>query len=289
MKTNAEVYNQLFVNRDPSSNKSDYGRNLIIGGSRQYPGAPMISASFSSCSGVGYTALAVPDSIYQATISRMPLTCIMELIPNKDECFLVPQNDQEKKNIMKYDSILFGNGVKDDKANYDFLSFLIEKYEGRLLIDATGLRLLSEYGEDVLLKKKPKSFIVLTPHLGEACSLFNMKTKSNKSQDYLEKTNEFTLKYQVTILLKSSISYLCQSGKNILLASPETPSLAKAGSGDGLAGFLSGVLAYGVKWFNEIELIAFVNDFIHIKAHECEEEQPAGFINILNILKTLRK
>lgn len=289
MTKNENIYQTLFVNRNPESIKSDYGRNLIFGGSTSFPNAPIIAASFSSVSGVGYTGIAVPEETYIVAASRAPLTCVFENFKTIDECFMVKGNDDLLNHCLKtYSSILFGNGIKNDKRNYEFLCYLIRNYEGNLVIDATGLTLLSEYGCQILKEKKDKENIILTPHLGEANKIFGTSIESRNPQDYQEAALSFTKEFSVSILLKSYHSAICSREKFRILDTPKTPCLGKAGSGDGLAGLLSGLLSYGTKSFEISEIISFSDFLIHTAAKKCEETQSKGTADILTVLSYLK-
>ena len=103
----------IYQNRKPDGIKSDFGKVLIIGGSKPYPLSVCIADKFASLSGVGYVSLAVDKSIYQIVASRVSLTSIFE-ISTRDEGI-----DLSNDTLRKYDSILFGNGI--------FINLIINK------------------------------------------------------------------------------------------------------------------------------------------------------------------
>ena len=90
----------IYQNRKPDGIKSDFGKVLIIGGSKPYPLSVCIADKFASLSGVGYVSLAVDKSIYQIVASRVSLTSIFE-ISTRDEGI-----DLSNDTLRKYDSIL---------------------------------------------------------------------------------------------------------------------------------------------------------------------------------------
>ena len=65
-------------------------------------------------------------------------------------------------------------------------------------------------------------------------------------------------------------------------ASPQTPSLSKAGSGDGLAGYIAGLLSYATKWYKKEDIILFADKMIHEAAYLSQEEESEGIANILS-------
>ncbi|MFA6874528.1 MAG: hypothetical protein WCR16_02800, partial [Bacilli bacterium] len=85
-------------------------------------------------------------------------------------------------------------------------------------------------------------------------------------------------------LLKSSKSYLvAKDGSTYAGDSIPTPSLAKAGSGDGLAGYLVGLLAYGRKEASLEEIILYADSMIHKAARAAENELGPGLASILSV------
>ena len=241
-----EFIEKLFYNRPKTSIKSDFGKALIIAGSKKYPGAAFIATKLCEFASPGYVALAVPETIYIPSVNMISPNSIHEIYSNSDDFTFTKEVENS---INKYDSILFGNGINLSKENKIFLEKLLEFYTGYLVIDGTGLRLISE-DTNILNKKNSKVEILLTPHLGEAKDLFKTNVSGRNLKPYLDLALDCTKKYQVNILLKSYdkalITRKCKIYNSEYL---EIPSLAKAGSGDALAGLITGFLAYATKDF----------------------------------------
>lgn len=270
-----KVIHLLYIDRREDSIKNDFGKGLIIGGSLNYPNSVILASEFATISGNGYTALAVCKSIYPSIISRCHPSCIYE-ISESDESISFSKAKQLEI-IKKYNAILFGNGVIESKENRELLIYLLNNYEGNLIIDATGLTILSKLYIDHF---KPK--VLLTPHLGEAKKLFKVSLPSRNIDDYLIYAKEYCLKHHCSILLKSYQSVLIdENGKITKCDYLPTPSLAKAGSGDGLAGFLLGLLSYADKIIDYNDVIIFADTLIHKAAKKAEENFSSGISNIL--------
>jgi NAD(P)H-hydrate repair Nnr-like enzyme with NAD(P)H-hydrate dehydratase domain len=281
----AKIIRELYWNRDPAGIKADFGKALLVGGSLAYPSAPVISSWFASLSGDGYNALAVPRSVYPIVASRAPLSVIYENLVDRDDSFLIIESKQITERCFRsYASVLFGNGVKDSQENYLFLSYLIANYENTLVIDGTGLALLAEYGLEVLKKKKKESTIILTPHLGEAAKLLGRNFKTKDPEAYEKLGISFAKGYGVYLLLKSYRSLLIDpQGQTFASDYPPTPSLGKAGSGDGLAGYLAGLLAYAAKKETVADLILFADALIHEGAALAAAKKSPGLASILSV------
>lgn len=276
-----EMVDRIYFHRDDNAIKSDNGRSLLIGSSKNFPNATLIAAESAILSGNGYNAVSVPDEIYPIVFSRISPLCISEEIPNKNDEF---DSDIEFSFLKKYDSVLFGNGVSVSKKNYQFLNRLISETNKYLMLDASALRLLSQYGADILKNKKKETKILLTPHLGEANSLLNAGIHSRNPMDYLEKAADFCKKYQVYMLLKSVSSILVTPYKEYFTSDyPSTPSLGKAGSGDGLSGYIAGLLSFADKCFSYTYIICFGDRMLHLSMKELEKKSSPALHSILSL------
>lgn len=193
----------LFPDRKKDGNKSDFGRSLLIGGSRKYPGCVKITSDFAYLSGNGYTAIAVPDSILTVTEMRANPTEIFEMIPNTEDSFL--WEDSLVLELNKYDTILFGNGIRECPENLSFLLHLLENYKGTLIVDASGIDLFALADKKVLKHKRTKH-LLFTPHLKEASRLLARDTLDFNVLAHA--AFDFASEYDVTLLLKSSHSAL---------------------------------------------------------------------------------
>lgn len=268
-----EYLNKLYWQRNPQSVKSDFGKCLVIAGSKKYPGASFIACQMAELAGPGYVALAVPESIYLSSINQISPNSIHESF-SVDDDFCWEEGLEARLNL--YDAILFGNGVNNSLSNLHFLKNLLTKYDGNLVIDGTGLRLLADNLE-ILEHKNPKINILLTPHLGEASHLLKCSNTSRNPLDYLNLALDFANKYQVNILLKSYSQILVLKNQKYLQSTYKPiPALAKAGSGDALAGLITGFLAYATKIYSYEEVIFKSDSFFHLLGIVAQDQYSSG-------------
>ena len=73
-----EMLDKLYFHRDDNAIKSDNGRSLLIGSSKNFPNAALIAAEAAILSGNGYNAVSVPDEIYPIVFSRLSPLCIYD-------------------------------------------------------------------------------------------------------------------------------------------------------------------------------------------------------------------
>lgn len=273
MEHNEKAYkrflNEDFRFLDEKSHKSQNGRTLIIGSSHKYPTSIVLCANGAVSSGVGYVALDPLDDSYNIVATRAPLQCIYD-------------NETEK-----CDSILFGNGVVDSLETKLILATLIASmnHKQTLVIDASGIEIFKKLG-----RIEHQGPILLTPHLGEARVLLDLKEIPSDINILLDKAKHFAYDRRVNILIKSHESYLVTENCEV---SPSfyhpTAALAKAGSGDVLAGFLAGLLArYSKKPYSLKEIVLFGDWLFHYAMHEYERHFGNAVISAVDFPKALR-
>lgn len=233
---------RFFPDRARNTHKGCFGKVAIIGGSKNYSGSVMLSLSafLALKTGVGYSNLLIPESLYSIYAAKFP-ECLITPIKDQDGNIVFDRENLEK--ILSYDSIALGMGVGVSTDIYQTIKFLLENYNGKLIIDADGLNSLAKYGIEILKNKKCQ--VVLTPHIGEFLRL-SKKDKIELFNDQIALAKEFAKEYNVYLVLKSAVSIITD-GENTFINTKGCSGMARAGSGDALIGVMSGLLA-----FNEI-------------------------------------
>ena len=227
----------LVKERNIDSNKGNFGKAGIYGGSIEYSGA--LKLAYLSLS-----ALRSGCGISRVLVKKEILPLLGPNILEQTLCILPDYNDKFydklKESIKDLDSLAFGMGLGSDKHLEEVLEFLIKNYTGNLIIDADGLNTLSKMNLNILKCKKCN--ILLTPHLKEFSRLINKPIEEIK-KDSLYLVKEFASTYKVTILLKGHTTIIT-AGNTTYLVKTGCAGMATAGSGDVLSGILAGLLAY---------------------------------------------
>ena len=120
------------------------------------------------------------------------------------------------------------------------LKYLIDNYKGTLIIDADGLYALKSLGFDRIRSSKCKT--VLTPHVGEFCSTFEIDIDSFM-RDPISCCVYGSILTGSVILLKGP-STIITDGQEVLICDRGCPGMATAGSGDVLSGVLAATASY---------------------------------------------
>lgn len=231
----------VFKKRKNLSNKGSYGYVGILGGSSKYIGAVKLAhlGQEALYAGAGVSKVIVPSSIKDYLYPHVLESTIFPLSSN-NEGDMIFNETEIKEAIRNLKALGVGIGWGVNEENQKILKYILENYDGALVIDADGLNVLSLIGLDYINKSKAK--IILTPHLKEFSRLSNLDVKYIEEHLY-EVSREFVNQYDVTLLLKGPTT-LVSNRKATYFINRGTPGMASAGSGDVLTGILVGILGY---------------------------------------------
>lgn len=221
----------LFSKREKDTNKGDFGKVGILGGSINYSGAiKLATMSLASLrSGCGLVKVIIPNEIVS---SLSPILLEQTLFPYKNL-------EDIKKSIKDLDSLAIGMGWGSNENHLPILKDILENFQGNLVIDADGLNTLVNHVE---ILRTSQANIVLTPHLKEFSRLTNLSIEEIE-KNKIEIAKSFAKENHVILLLKGSTT-IVTNGIDVYLINYGTPGMATSGSGDVLSGILAGLLGY---------------------------------------------
>lgn len=225
----------LIPPRQPDSHKGDYGKILLLCGSRGFTGAAALAAMGALRSGAGLVYLAVPESIYAIEAVKLNEPVVMPL-PDRDGMLAAEACDQISALLPKMDAVLFGCGSGLGRGPEEVLKLLLRKAECPLVIDADGITLLARH-KDILRDRHCPT--ILTPHEGELARL------SPPTGEKVQATMEFARELGVVLLRKGNRT-LITDGDEIYVNQSGNPGMSVGGSGDVLAGIIVSLLGQKV-------------------------------------------
>lgn len=234
---------ELFAPRKNNSNKGNYGYIALIGGSSRYGGTIKLAAMANAAmrSGAGVVQLAVPKGLCASIRPEILESTLFPLSDN--DCDLVFNENEFKELISRVDIIAFGMGIGRSPETFKALKYILDNYEGILIIDADGLNMLSELlavETDCLHQSRCKD-IILTPHPKEFSRLTG-KSIEEILHNPIESAKAFAEANKVMLLLKGP-STVVTDGDEVYICDRGCPGMATAGSGDVLSGVLAAVCA----------------------------------------------
>ena len=237
--------------REQDSNKGTFGKVLNISGCNNYIGAAYLSSLAVLKAGAGLVALSSVGKVSESVSKLLP------------EAVYLSRRDAFK-NIDKYTTLLIGCGLGtsfSSKRDLKKSLGLALKYDIPTVIDADGLNIMSKI-KNVKLPSKT----IITPHPAEAARLLGVSLEEvlNNLEEASKKLFE---KYSCTVVLKTHRTII-YDGQRVYINQNGNSSLAKAGTGDVLAGIISGLLAQKC---SPIEAARF-GVFLHARAGELASE-----------------
>lgn len=232
--------------RKQESNKGTFGKVLNIAGSKNYIGAAYLSTVSILKSGGGFAALGTEKNIIRSVSAMLPEAVYLE-------------RKEILKNITNFSVFLIGCGLGLTSASVKIFKQVItrlQKETAPVVIDADGLNILAK-----LQIKLPQNTII-TPHPLEAARLLGLNLEDILS-DLEGSAKKLVEKYNCVTVLKTHRTIICDKN-NLFINEYGNSALAKAGSGDVLAGIIAGLLAQKMSLFEAAKL----GVYLHSRAGE---------------------
>lgn len=232
--------------RPLSSHKGTFGHTLIIGGSTNFTGAVSLATIGAQRAGAGLTTMAIPESIYPIVSSHVKEAIYLPLTENPEIEFASNAFTLIQRNFKNYTSILIGCGLGLSKNSRELTkNILLEDQlpEIPLVIDADALNILSENPN---WHQKITRYSILTPHPGEMARLTGKPIKEIEF-DRVNICRSYAIKWGCIVILKGAFTVIGSPNGSTWISLFANPSLATAGTGDILAGIVSGLLAQKVE------------------------------------------
>jgi NAD(P)H-hydrate epimerase len=239
--------------RERDSHKGTYGHVLLIGGSKGFTGAIAMAARAALRSGTGLVSVLTPEDVYPIVAHACGPEVMVHPVPNLGT-MTVDFSSQWKK----ITAVLAGPGLG---ALPELIERLLETCPVPLVLDADALCIAPE---KIAAAKCP---VVLTPHPGEFARLFGapVADRWGQAQAAAEKTGK-------TIVLKGAGTLVAEPGHKLAVNLTGNPGMATGGSGDVLAGLLTGLLGQGLETFNAAMTAVYLHGIAgDIAAHDCTQ------------------
>ncbi len=214
-----------------NANKYDTGAVLVVGGSTEYHGAPLLSAFAALRTGSGYVTLAVPKSAAIKLKEESPNLAVRAL-PHDT----VTAEDVATICSMRHESVAVGSGMSVSKESLNTIIAFIKSCKTPMVLDAAALRAVA------LDKSVLNERMVLTPHEGEFEALTGINIDHASLQERIRAAIRFARTYGCTLVLKGNETVVTD-GKLLKINMASSPALATMGTGDVLSGMIASYLS----------------------------------------------
>jgi len=227
---------RLLPDRDPNGHKGDFGKILLLCGSRGFTGAAALAAMGALRCGAGLVYLGVPESIYAIEAVKLTEPVIFPL-PEENGILGQLAIDQICSRLQNMDAVLMGPGMGWNAGTFSVVTTVLREYNGPVVLDADGINVLTGHIDILRGRTSPT---ILTPHEGEFHRLGGLTQQDRVASavDFAKKSNTILLlKGHRTVITDGETSYRNTTGN---------PGMAVGGSGDVLAGIITALLGQGI-------------------------------------------
>lgn len=227
---------KMLPNRKNDAHKGDFGKILLLCGSRGYTGAAYLAAMGALRIGAGLAFLGVPESIYEIEAVKL------------NEAIVFPMADEGGKlseaavpeileRLPKMDAVLLGPGLGQSEGVFQVVKTVLEKARCPVVLDADGINVMAGHKDILRGRTNPT---VLTPHAGEFARLGGETGDRRLAAEKLARDLGcvMLLKGSGTVITDGDTTYINPTGN---------PGMAVGGSGDVLSGIITALLGQGLK------------------------------------------
>ncbi len=298
-----ELVSGLLPDRALDSHKGTFGTALIVAGSINYTGAALLAGTAAYRSGAGLVTMAVPGPLHGVLAGQLPEATWI-LLPH--EMGSIAGNASAlTKSLESASALLVGPGFGLEAKTKEFLEGLLTgKPNARkqtsqigfvrqdvnedvpvnlppMVVDADGLKLLAGIS-DWHMKLPPLS--VLTPHPGEMSVLTGL-SKEEIQIDREAVAAKYAKEWGHVVVLKGAFTVIAAPNGQLTMIPVASPALARAGTGDVLAGLIVGLRAQGLDAYDA----AVAGAYIHAEAGLLAAEDLGTTASVLasDILNTI--
>ena len=235
-RLNHELVLSLLPDRNPWGHKGNFGKLLLLCGSRGYTGAAFFAAMGALRSGAGLVFLGVPESIYGIEAVKLNEPVIFPL-PDAGGRLSADAVPEILTRLPQMDAVLVGPGLGQSEGTLAVVRAVLEKAECPVVVDADGINVLSAHRDLLRGRKSPT---ILTPHDGEFARLGGVI-----GEDRMAVAAALAEELGCTVLLKGHETCITD-GTDGYLNPTGNPGMAVGGSGDVLAGVITALLGAGL-------------------------------------------
>lgn len=235
-RLNHELVLSILPDRNPWGHKGNFGKLLLLCGSRGYTGAAFFAAMGALRSGAGLVFLGVPESIYGIEAVKLNEPVIFPL-PDAGGRLSADAVPEILTRLPQMDAVLVGPGLGQSEGTLAVVRAVLENAQCPVVVDADGINVLSAHRDLLRGRKLPT---ILTPHDGEFARLGGVI-----GEDRMAAAAALAEELGCVVLLKGHETCITD-GTDGYLNPTGNPGMAVGGSGDVLAGVITALLGAGL-------------------------------------------
>ena len=213
---------RILPDRNPWAHKGDFGKILLLCGSRGYTGAAALAAMGALRSGAGLVYLGVPDCIYDIEAVKLTEPVVFPL-PDDGKRLSEKSIPEILALLPKMDAVLIGCGLGQSEGTFSVVKAVLENFQGTVVLDADGINVLATH-KDILRGRT----------IGGSLGDNRAETAASLAADL-----------GCIVLLKGHETVITD-GVSCYRNCTGNPGMAVGGSGDVLAGIIVSLVGQGI-------------------------------------------
>ena len=219
-----------------TDSKEERGRVLVVGGSKQVPGAAWLATRAALHAGAGKLHLGTTASTAVALAARLPEVMVTGLQAD-GQGEIARLNTIIRDAAAEADGLLVGPGMAARAATARLVANLVSRARSSCVLDAgaiCGWKALAD----------SNSIGLVTPHSGEMAAATGL-TREEVDASPLQIAREFARAARCVVVMKGVPTFVVDPQGDALEYYVAAPGLGTSGSGDVLAGLIAGLIARG--------------------------------------------
>ncbi|MHB0955872.1 MAG: NAD(P)H-hydrate dehydratase [Pirellulaceae bacterium] len=269
--------------RAAESHKGDYGRALLIGGSRGMSGSIALAGIAALRAGAGLVTLGVPDVCLETVAAFEPCVMTVPLPCDAQGCLTAAAELSIQPWLARADVLACGPGMGRSPDVTRYVRSLYTSVSQPLVIDADGLNALAEQPDGLAEAGGPR---IITPHPGEFRRLApgnNADGDMPDAEGQSVRAVEMARAYKIVVVLKGHRT-LITDGRRWVHNTTGNPGMATAGSGDVLTGILTALLGQGLDPWDAARLGVHVHGLAGDLAARCRTQLAMTARDVVQLL-----
>jgi ADP-dependent NAD(P)H-hydrate dehydratase / NAD(P)H-hydrate epimerase len=235
-----ESFPQAHHARPDDTNKGDYGKVLVIAGSKGKTGAAAMTGQAALRSGAGLVTVATAASALPIIAGSMP-ELMTEPLPETETGGIAGYSNPGHPDLLAGKTVLaIGPGLGLHPTTQDTVRKVFRETRLPTILDADGLNAF--VGRVQELRGDDQRGVVITPHPGEMARLIGRSVESVVA-NRVETARDFAVNHNLYVILKSFRTVLATPDASVYINATGNPGMATGGTGDVLTGMIAGIIA----------------------------------------------
>ncbi len=237
MELNHERVLSILPDRKTDAHKGDFGKLLLLCGSRGYTGAAYLAAMGALRSGAGLVFLGVPESIYEIEAVKLNEAIVFPL-PDEGGKLSASAIPEILQRLNAMDAVLIGPGLGQSEGTFSVVKAVLQHARCPVVLDADGINVMAAHKDIV---RGRTGITIATPHAGEFA-----RWGGHIGSDRIAAAEAMAKDVNCIMLLKGHRTVITD-GVATYINPTGNPGMAVGGSGDVLSGIITALLGLGIE------------------------------------------